>query len=183
MKGKNDIFPKIRGQITVFSVPSHIFLTFLVEFQMFSILFLHSEEMKTLVVQSCPTLCSPMDCSPPGSSVHGISQARVWSALLCLLQGVFPTQGSNLHLLSLLHWQAGSLPLGPMCVCVCVCVSAQFSSVAQLCPTLCDPMDYTLHGILHARILEWITFHFFRGSSQPRDQTQVSRTAGRFFTS
>ena len=121
-------FSKIRGQITVFSVPSRIFLTVLAEFQMFSILFLHGEEMETLVVQSCPTLCSPMDCSPPGSSVLGISQARVWSALLCLLQGVFPTQGSNLHLLSLLHWQAGFLPLVPMCVCVCVCISSvQFS--------------------------------------------------------
>ena len=41
--------------------------------------------------------------------------------------------------------------------------------VAQLCPTLCDPMDYTVHGILQARILEWVAFPFFRGSSQPRD--------------
>ena len=40
--------------------------------------------------------------------------------------------------------------------------------VAQLCPTLCDPMDYTLHGILQARILEWIAFPSSRGSSQPR---------------
>ena len=49
--------------------------------------------------------------------------------------------------------------------------------------TVCDPMDYTVHGTLQARILEWIAFHFSRGSSQPRDQTQVSRIAGRFFTS
>ena len=55
--------------------------------------------------------------------------------------------------------------------------------VAQSCPTLCDPMDYTVHGILQARILEWVAFPFFRGSSQPRDQTQFSRIAGRFFTS
>ena len=40
--------------------------------------------------------------------------------------------------------------------------------VAQSCPTLCDPMDYTAHGILQARILEWATFLFSRGSSQPR---------------
>jgi len=39
--------------------------------------------------------------------------------------------------------------------------------------TLCDPMDYTIHGILLARILEWVAFAFSRGSSQPRDQTQV----------
>ena len=55
--------------------------------------------------------------------------------------------------------------------------------VAQLCPTLCDPMDYTVHGILQARILEWVAFPFSRGPSQPRDQTQVSRIADRFFTS
>ena len=43
--------------------------------------------------------------------------------------------------------------------------------VAQSCPTRCDPMDYTVHGILHVRILEWVAFSFSRGSSQPRDQT------------
>ena len=44
-------------------------------------------------------------------------------------------------------------------------------------------MDYTIHGILQARILEWVAFPFSRGSSQPRDQTQVSHIAGGFFTS
>ena len=42
-------------------------------------------------------------------------------------------------------------------------------------------MDYTVHGILHTRILEWVAFPFSRGSSQPRDRTQVSRIAGGFF--
>ena len=54
--------------------------------------------------------------------------------------------------------------------------------VAQSCLILCDPMDYTVYGILQARILEWVTFSFFRVSSQPRDQTQVSCIAGGFFT-
>ena len=49
--------------------------------------------------------------------------------------------------------------------------------VTQQCPTLCYPMDYTVHGILQARILEWVAFPFSRGSMQPRDQTQVSHTA------
>ena len=49
--------------------------------------------------------------------------------------------------------------------------------VAQSCPTLCDPMDFTIHRILQARILEWVAFPFSRGSSQTRDQTQVSRIA------
>ena len=54
---------------------------------------------------------------------------------------------------------------------------------AQLCLTLCDPMDYTAHRILQTRTLEWVDFPFSRGSSQPRDRTQVSRIAGRFFIS
>ena len=59
--------------------------------------------------------------------------------------------------------------------------------VTQSCPALCDPMDYSLpgssvHGILQARILEWVAIPFSRGSSQPRDQTQVSCISGKFFT-
>ena len=47
----------------------------------------------------------------------------------------------------------------------------------------CDPVDYIVHGILQARILEWVAFPFSRGSSQASDQTQVSCIAGGFFTS
>ena len=59
--------------------------------------------------------------------------------------------------------------------------------VAQSCPTLCDPMDCSppgssVHEIFQARILEWVAISFSRGSSQPRDQTRVSCTAGRFIT-
>ena len=54
--------------------------------------------------------------------------------------------------------------------------------VAQLCLSLCDPMDYAVHGIHQARILEWVAFPFSGESSQPRDQTQVFRIAGGFFT-
>jgi len=55
--------------------------------------------------------------------------------------------------------------------------------VTQLCPTLCNPMDYTVYGILQARILEWVAIPLSRGSAQPKDQTQVSCNAGGFFTS
>ena len=53
-----------------------------------------------------------------------------------------------------------------------------------MCPTLCDPMGYSLpgssvHGIFQARVLEWVAISFSRGSSRPRDRAQVSRTAGR----
>ena len=59
--------------------------------------------------------------------------------------------------------------------------------VIQSCPTLCDPMDCSqsgssVHGFLQARILEWVAISFYRGSSQPRNQTQVSCIVGRFFT-
>ena len=55
------------------------------------------------------------------------------------------------------------------------------AKVTQSCLTLCKPMDYTVHGILQARILEWVPF--LRGSSQPRDGTQGSHIADEFFTS
>ena len=60
------------------------------------------------------------------------------------------------------------------------------SEVTQKCPTLCDPVDCSLpsssvHGILQARILEWVVISFSRGSSRPRDRTWVSRTGGRRF--
>ena len=55
--------------------------------------------------------------------------------------------------------------------------------VIQSCLTLCNHMDYTVHGILQVRILQWVAFPFSRGSSQPRGRTQVSRIAGGFFTS
>ena len=57
------------------------------------------------------------------------------------------------------------------------------AQVVQSCLTLYNPMDYSVHRILQARILEWIALPFSRGSSQPRDQTHVSRIAGGFFTS
>ena len=61
------------------------------------------------------------------------------------------------------------------------------SEVVQSCPTLCDPMDYSLpgssvHGIFQARVLEWVAMPFSRGSSPPRDWNWVSRIVGRHFT-
>ena len=63
------------------------------------------------VIQLCPTFCDPMDCSPPGFSVHRISQAKILVCCHILLQGIFLTPKSNLSLLYVLHWQANSLPL------------------------------------------------------------------------
>ena len=66
------------------------------------------------MLQSCPTLCEPMDCSPPDSSIHRDSPGKN-TGVDChaFLQGIFPTQGLKPRLLCLLHWQAGSLPLMP----------------------------------------------------------------------
>ena len=61
------------------------------------------------------------------------------------------------------------------------------SEDAQSCLTLCDPMDCSppgssVHGILQARVLEWIAISFFKGSSQPRNRTRVSHIVDRCFT-
>ena len=109
----------------------------------------------------------------------------------------FPDQGSNP---GPLHWEHGVLATGPLgqsltrifdwgvntragrdpFIYMCVLV-------AQSCLSLCDPMycsptGFSVHGILQARILEWVAIPFSRGSSWPRDQTLVSCIAGRFFT-
>ena len=105
----------------------------------------------------------------------GFSRQEYWSGLPCLLQGIFLTQGSN------------SCVLYPGLAGRFFTTSATYVKVKlktpQLCPTLCSPMDCTVHGILQARILEWVAFPFSKGSSQPRDWTQVSHIAGRLFTS
>ena len=73
-------------------------------------------------------------------------------------------------------------------LCHYYCIESKSESeVAQSCPTLCNPIDCSLpgssmHGIFQARILEWLAVSFSRGSSQPRDWTWVSYTAGRLFT-
>ena len=88
-----------------------------------------------------------------------------------LLQGIFLTQGSNLRLLCLLHWQVGSLPPAPPGKPIDM-------KVAQLCLTLCNPMGHKVHGILQARILEWVAYPFSSRSSQSRNRTGVSCIAG-----
>ena len=69
---------------------------------------------------------------------------------------------------------------------LCIIIKSE-SEVAQSCPTLCDPMDYSLpgssiHEISQARILEQIVISFSSGSSWPRDRTGVSHIEGRLFT-
>ena len=70
---------------------------------------------------------------------------------------------------------------GSACSLCCVCV-CQLLSRVQLCDSMdCSPPGSSVHGILQARILEWIAVPFSRGSSRPRDLTPVSHIVGRFF--
>ena len=67
--------------------------------------------MRAKSLQSCPTLCYPVDCSPSGFSVQDSPGKNTRVGCHTPLQGIFQAQGLNLHLLRLLHWQVGSLPL------------------------------------------------------------------------
>ena len=84
-------------------------------------------------------------------------------------------------------WNSPGKNTGVNCSSLLQCMKVKSKSeVAQVCPTLRGPMDCSpagssVHGILQARILEWVTMPSSRGSSQPRDQTQVSCISGRFF--
>ena len=121
-------------------------------------------------------LCNPVDCNPPGSSVHGILQARTleWVAISHSRGPFWPRDRTCISYVPFVGRQVYSLSVVP---------PGKRKWFTQSCPTLCDPMDYTVHGILQTRILEWVAFPFSRGSSQPRDWTQVSSIAGIFFTS
>ena len=100
-----------------------------------------------LAAQSCPTLCNPMDCSLPGSSAHGIFQARIlewvairWKKIYCQ-----STMWCN--------WFKSLL------------VFAAAAKSLQSCPTLCDPIDGSppgspIPGILQARTLQWVAISF-----------------------
>ena len=111
----------------------------------------------------CLTLCDSMDYSPPGFFVHGILQARI------------------------LEWVAKPSSIFSTEVVVQPeSVNCLQSEVAQSCPTPCDPMNCSppgssVHGILQARILEWLAISCSRGSSRPRDRTRVSRIGAKHF--
>ena len=139
-------------------------------------------ESESEVAQSCLTLCNPMDYSLPGSSVHGILQARILEWVIISSSRIFPTQGSNLHLLCLLHWEADSLPLSHLISwhsTIKVVTLHLIFLVAQLFLTVCDAVEFNLpgssvHGVFQARILDWVAISFSRGSFQPRDKTHIS---------
>ena len=103
--------------------------------------------------QLCPTLCSLMDCSPPGSSVHDVFQAR------------------TLEWATIPFSRGSSQRRDRACFSCTSCIAGRFLTneppgkshsmkVAQSCLTLCDPMDSIVHGVLQIRILEWVAFPY-----------------------
>ena len=103
-----------------------------------------------LVTQSCLTLCNPMDCNPPGSSVHEESSGK-------------NTRVGCHFLLQEVKWSE----VAQSCLTLCN-------------PMDCSLQGSSVHGIFQARVLEWVAISFSRGSSQPGDGTHVSCIARRF---
>ena len=127
-----------------------------------------------LVAQSCLSLCDLLDCSWPGSSVPGIFQARIldWVAIPFSRRSSQPRDETQVSCIAGRFFTIWAIREAPYMF------TRSESESRSVCLPLCDPMDYTVHGIFQARILERVAFPFSRGSSQPRDQTQVSHIAG-----
>ena len=160
-----------------------------------------------------------MDCSPSGSSIHGISQANILEWVAISFSGGSSQPGDRTHIpwidrqiiyhggtrealtvhYILVIWVSSDTIVKGCAVCAVSEGSSwsnremtpwsevKWSGVAQSCPTLCNPMDCSpagssIHGIFQARVLDWVAISFPRGSSWPRNQTLVSRIAGRLFT-
>ena len=127
----------------------------------------HGICMRAKLLQSCLTLCNPVDCSLPGSSVYGILQARIleWVAMPSS-RGIFPTQGSNSSLLHLMHWQVLPLllmPPGKPPPWNCC-------SVAQSCLTLCNSVDCRAPGfpvLYHLPEIARTHIHWISDAIQP----------------
>ena len=130
------------------------------------------------VTQSCPTLCDTMDYR-----VHGILQARILEWVPFPSPGDLPNPGIEPRSPTL---QVDSLPSEPprkptVRLCCVLCL------VTQLCPTLCDPMDCSppgslVHGILQARILEWLPLPSPGDLPEPGIEPRSPKLAGNFFT-
>ena len=119
-----------------------------------------------------------MDCSLPGSSVHGIFRARVreWVAISF---SKWQIDGETIETVTDFISLGSKVTVDGVCsheMKRCLLLRRKTMTnpkvnvkVTQWCPTLYDSVDYTVHGILQARILEWVVFPLSRGSSQPRD--------------
>ena len=120
------------------------------------------------VAQSCPTLSDPTDCSLPGSSIHGIFQARVleWGAIAFSVKPLYPHTNLALCISSL--W--------PLSSCMC-------DKFFRLYPTLCDAMDYSPPWDSPGKNLGWVAMPTSRGSCRPRNQTMLLLCLMHWFSS
>ena len=176
------------------------------------LIFKHNE--KKVKVKSCPTLCDPMDCSLPDFSVHGIFQARIlewvavsffrgsswprdWTWVSCIVGKRFTVWATkkvrkqHIYKTNFLYfWVLFQTELKKNFFNALIQVKILSQNyevlVAQLCQSLCNPVDWgspgsSVCGTLQARMLEWIAISFSRRSSQPRDRTLVSCIAGRLY--
>ena len=154
------------------------------------------------VAQSCPTLCDPWTVAHQAPPSMGFSRQEYWSGLPFpspvratgeALYNKFPTYKRVLFSECVCKSNTVSLGIQLTQAVKLYCTSELVYQwkmkvlVAQLCLTLCNPTDYSppgssVHGILQARILEWVAIPFFRGSSRPKDQTWLSCIASGFFT-
>ena len=133
------------------------------------------------VAQSCPTLSDPMDCSLPGSSIHGIFQARVleWGALStcishiivvilffgpCMFIYTHPATTFPMDKMIAVFYTVGTPLINPL-IYTLRNAAATVAKTLQSCPILCDPIDGSppgspIPGILQARTLEWVAIFF-----------------------
>ena len=136
-----------------------------------------------LLVKSCLTLWDPMYCSPPGSSIHGISQERIleWVATSFSRGSSWARDQTHVSCIGrrvLYRWAIGDALKTLWQVSVSCSIMSN-----SLWPMDWSPPGSFVHGILQARKLEWVAISFSRGSSRPRDWTQVSRIAGGLLSS
>ena len=134
----------------------------------------------------CLIRCDPMDYSPRGSSVHGIFQARIpeWVANSSSRVSFQPRDQTSVSCVSCIDCRFFFLTTEPPRKTTCP-ITKWVKLLSHV--RLCDPMNCSLpgssvHGIIQARVLEWIAISFSRGSSWPRDWTGVSCFVGRCFT-
>ena len=115
-----------------------------------------------------------MDCGLSVSPVHGISQARIleWVAISFSRRSFWPRGWTYISCIANRSFTT-ELPGKPICIYIVRHMCMDFMEHMGD-PVDCSPPGSSVHGILQARILEWVTISFSRGSPQPMDQTQVS---------
>ena len=132
--------------------------------------YINIQEKKLLVHSHVQLFCKAMDCGPPGSSVHGISQARIlkWVPVSSSREPSWPRDWTHVSCIGrwvLYHWATRASHIN-----MHADVNTPFSSVAQSCPTLCDPMDCSTPGLpVHHQLPEFTQthVHWISDATQP----------------